>query len=229
MNTPASRHIWEPAKPIKPMRIAHELLWRDWVRGSLEQRHADAILYLRDLSTDFERLLSLWLESAPFAAFVLRCASEAERTLFINDLRLVLELLHNQCDKPAYTVPGQSHAPDPRWEQIVFFIFRNYSGPELSLRKVSTALHIPMRSARRLFKAETGKTFREYLLDIRIREAARLLTTSSEAVKAISAMVGYTDPSHFTRYFHEVIGCTPGEYRQKGRKLARSGATSASN
>lgn len=82
------------------LRIVHELLWSDWMHGSLEQQHADTILYLRDLSTDFERLLALWLESAPFTAFVPQCAAEAERTLFLNNLKLVLQLLRSQYEKP---------------------------------------------------------------------------------------------------------------------------------
>ncbi len=171
------------------MRVAHELLWRDWMAGSLEQQHADTILYLHDLSTNFERLLALWLESAPFVAFVPSCANEAERALFIGNLKLLLTLLHNSyATTPSYA--GISLGQQPRhsvWEQATRIVRERYSDPTLSLRAVSVALNISRRDLGMMFKAQTSRPFRQYLRDVRIQHAAELLTTSPEGVKAISA------------------------------------------
>jgi hypothetical protein len=51
------------------MRLVHELLWNDWIRGSLEQQHADILLYSLDVSTSIEHVLSRWIEKLPVLAF----------------------------------------------------------------------------------------------------------------------------------------------------------------
>lgn len=126
------------------------------------------------------------------------------------------------------TLPAQSQSLDPLWDQVVSFVSRNYSTPSLSLQTISAALHIPERTLGKLFQMQAGQTFKEYLRGIRIQEAAHLLVTSAEGVKTISTMTGYTDPSHFARYFHEATGCTPAEYRNQRSKLAQSAVNSAS-
>lgn len=199
------------------LRSSHKLAWRDWMLGSLEQQHADVYLYLRDLSTDFERLVSLWLECVPFTEFAPECATEAERSLFLSNLKIALQLLHNQLEKPFHVWACD---PDPLWGRLAAFIAKNYSQPGLSLDTVSAALNMPKRKLAAMFQSQTGHKFRTYLRDIRIEEAAKLLATSNEEIKAISILVGYTDQSHFARYFHQITGRTPVEYRRQKRKLA---------
>lgn len=65
----------------------------------------------------------------------------------------------------------------------------------------------------RTFKAITGKTPKQYALDIRIDRAKELLETSPCSAGLIADQLGFTSQSHFTRVFRDVVGVPPIEYR----------------
>jgi two-component system, response regulator YesN len=65
----------------------------------------------------------------------------------------------------------------------------------------------------RLFKKEIGINFVEYLLDIRILQAKRLLRESRFKFHEIAAMVGYNDYRYFSQVFKKSVGMTAGRYR----------------
>jgi len=62
-------------------------------------------------------------------------------------------------------------------------------------------------------RLEYGKSVIDVLHDIRISRAKHLLTETDEKVIAIATMVGYDDPSFFSRLFHRHVGCSPSQYR----------------
>lgn len=61
---------------------------------------------------------------------------------------------------------------------------------------------------------ETGKTFKQLLLEIRTSEAKKLLATSALKISAVAGNCGFFDQSHFTREFKRAINLTPGEFRK---------------
>jgi YesN/AraC family two-component response regulator len=69
----------------------------------------------------------------------------------------------------------------------------------------------------RLFKMETGKGFVQYLREVRMRQACKLLEESSMTNVEVAKQVGYWDEKHFRRTFKTDFGMTPGEYREKLR------------
>ena len=70
------------------------------------------------------------------------------------------------------------------------------------------------RTLKRRFKAATGLALIDYLQDLRIEEAKRLLESSTRSADAISAAVGYEDASFFRRLFRRRTGLTPLRYRR---------------
>jgi transcriptional regulator GlxA family with amidase domain len=73
---------------------------------------------------------------------------------------------------------------------------------------------IPERTLKRRFKNATGTTLIDYLQNLRIEEAKRLLETSQTSVDNISVAVSYEDPSFFRRLFKRRTGLTPSQYRR---------------
>jgi AraC-like DNA-binding protein len=62
-------------------------------------------------------------------------------------------------------------------------------------------------------RRETGKTFHQLLVDIRISEVKRLLATTELEVSAVAALCGFSDQSHLTRVLQHEINLTPGRFR----------------
>jgi transcriptional regulator GlxA family with amidase domain len=83
-----------------------------------------------------------------------------------------------------------------------------------ALRQAVELAGIPERTLKRRFKAATGITLIEYLQNLRIEEAKRLLETGQLPVDEISVAVSYEDPSFFRRLFKRSTGLTPSQYRR---------------
>ncbi len=71
-----------------------------------------------------------------------------------------------------------------------------------------------------IFKAVYGMTPKEYMDELRLKEAKRLLRETDEKVIDIAALVGYGGLSTFNRFFKDRIGITPLAYR-KQKKLKK--------
>ena len=66
-----------------------------------------------------------------------------------------------------------------------------------------------------LFKNETGKSFGNYLMDIRIKTAQALLTKTEYTYSQIAYSLAFCSQSHFTKTFHSRTGYTPKQYRME--------------
>jgi AraC-like DNA-binding protein len=69
----------------------------------------------------------------------------------------------------------------------------------------------------RKFKELTGYGFKNYIIQYRIGEARQLLRYTDKPVAKISDEVGYENPEHFIRIFHETQGISPLKYRKNSR------------
>lgn len=87
---------------------------------------------------------------------------------------------------------------------------------------------IPARTLKRRFKLATGSTLIDYLQNLRIEEAKRLLEAGTVAVDEISFAAGYDDPSFFRRLFKRRTGLNPSEYRRLFRPVAAAGQSAQS-
>jgi transcriptional regulator GlxA family with amidase domain len=74
--------------------------------------------------------------------------------------------------------------------------------------------NVPERTLKRRFKAATGLSLIDYVQNLRIEEAKRLLEKSSMAVDEVSAAAGYENSSFFRRLFRRRCGLHPSAYRQ---------------
>ena len=59
-----------------------------------------------------------------------------------------------------------------------------------------------------------GKSIQEYLMDLRMEEAKKLLTNTSRSITEIGYSCGFTDSPSFCRHFKKSVGCTPLQFRE---------------
>ena len=110
-------------------------------------------------------------------------------------------------------------------EQAAEFMEKNYSH-SISMEEVANHVRISEKHLCRLFRKHYGVPPREYLLDVRLNHAKRLLLQTDLRVKAISASVGYTSQLTFSEMFSRRFGLSPSEYRIRHRSES-SGPTAA--
>lgn len=103
--------------------------------------------------------------------------------------------------------------------EAIRYIHENYHKP-LDLAMVSNHVSLNYAYFSNLFKKNIGKGFAEYLRDVRLDKARRLLADTEHKIVEVAAMVGYESYKSFTRAFREVMGMQPTEYRERMRRTA---------
>jgi two-component system response regulator YesN len=93
------------------------------------------------------------------------------------------------------------------------YIDANYSDSELSLEQVSDHVGLSKSYFCSLFHKIEGTTFKLYLMDLRMRHARRLLSSTDKKIYEISCDVGYNDTAYFNRVFKRINGITPLQFR----------------
>ncbi|HMB01204.1 MAG TPA: PocR ligand-binding domain-containing protein [Spirochaetota bacterium] len=86
---------------------------------------------------------------------------------------------------------------------------------DINLEMFARRFDMKLSRFSRLFKEYMGKTFREYLLGIRLEEAKRLLVVTDQSVSDIAYNVGFGDSNHFSIIFKKKVGTPPRQFRQK--------------
>ncbi|MGB3933160.1 MAG: helix-turn-helix domain-containing protein [bacterium] len=88
---------------------------------------------------------------------------------------------------------------------------------QLTLEEVARQVHLSPYYFSRLFKEREGLTFIEYLTNLRLEEAKRLLLKTEDKIEAIARRVGYGEANYFSRLFKRKVGMSPSEYRKHCR------------
>ena len=97
-------------------------------------------------------------------------------------------------------------------------IENHYMTEEISLNTVAISVGMSPSYFSSIFSKEAGKTFVEYLTEVRIEKAKEFLMCSSMKTSEIGYEVGYKDPHYFSSIFKKVQGCSPKEYRARGKE-----------
>ncbi|MFC3747300.1 response regulator [Paenibacillus sp. GCM10012306] len=101
--------------------------------------------------------------------------------------------------------------------EAIRFIHESYHKP-LDLAMVSNHVSLNYAYFSNLFKKNIGKGFAEYLRDVRLDKARRLLAETDHKIVEVATMVGYESYKSFTRTFRDVMDMQPTEYRQLMRR-----------
>jgi AraC-like DNA-binding protein len=96
-----------------------------------------------------------------------------------------------------------------------------HSQEAIDLDRVAAEVALSPFHFLRVFSRVLGVTPHQYLVRSRLRQAARLLAESEQAVTDVALEVGYADLSNFVRSFHRAAGVSPGAFRQTARKGSR--------
>lgn len=90
---------------------------------------------------------------------------------------------------------------------------REHLSENLKVSAIAGGVGISQSQLLRLFRVEHGATVQQFIRDLRVNEARRLLTTTSMPLKEIAHKVGFTDPQHFNKVIRWNTGYSPTRLR----------------
>jgi AraC-like DNA-binding protein len=89
---------------------------------------------------------------------------------------------------------------------------KNISDAGFNVDELCENLGISHSQAYRKIKSAAGLSISEFIRNVRLRKAARLLVSNQYKVNEVAYMVGFSDPNYFTKCFTNLYGQTPREY-----------------
>ena len=95
------------------------------------------------------------------------------------------------------------------------FMLDNFSNPNLMLQDVAREVNMSNSRFSTVFSQQSGQTFTEYLIYLRLNKAKELLRTTDEKTSQIASEVGYNDSHYFSYIFKKNVGITPTDYRNQ--------------
>ncbi|MFD6440955.1 bifunctional transcriptional activator/DNA repair enzyme AdaA [Peribacillus sp. NPDC060186] len=110
--------------------------------------------------------------------------------------------------------PEGLNLPTEEWiEQITEWINQHYSEP-LTLNKLADISHGSPYHLQRLFKRVKGLSPTEYIQQLRLEKAIRMLESSEQPVTEIGLAAGFSSTPYFITLFKKKMGNTPSGYRK---------------
>lgn len=97
------------------------------------------------------------------------------------------------------------------------YINKNYMD-EIRLAMMADMAGMSPSAFSRFFKLHTGRNLIDYIIDIRLGYASRLLVDTPDSISKISFECGFNNLSNFNRIFKRKKGCSPSEFRENYRK-----------
>jgi YesN/AraC family two-component response regulator len=107
---------------------------------------------------------------------------------------------------------------DVLMERIMKAINKNISSPDFNVDKLTEDVGISRAQLHRKMKEMTGIPASEFIRNLRLDQAAKLLREHKVNVTQVAYAVGFSNQAHFSTVFHKHFGVSPSEYveRQNG-------------
>ena len=96
--------------------------------------------------------------------------------------------------------------------KVIRYIEQNYT-KTITKDELESISYMNINYLSRQFKARTGKSLHNYLVNYRLDKAVEFLREGKYSISDIAMMVGYDNFSYFSRLFKEKKGCSPKEYK----------------
>lgn len=154
--------------------------------------------------------------------FLSACMTELHRekrsafpggTLYGDSIATTMAVRLLTCYSSARVRSAQSKGKfDSRTLNLVVDYLKSNACEGISLTQLAALAHMSPHHFLRTFKASTGITPHQYLINHRVSLGKNLLYSSNFTIKQVAKMVGFCDAGHFSRHFKRLTGMSPGVY-----------------
>lgn len=199
-------------QPATVAQIMAELIEENRLEQSNYQKLA--ALYDRFLRTAGKMLAQAPIPEANLLEDLLLSAFRRPRPETIPELQERLEDLFRAMT--AIYARHNQQRPEILKTQLLRYLDDHYADRNLSLENLAEVFKLHPNYLSTYFKAHTGMNYVDYLAILRVKHAKDLLISApNQAIREISAQIGFFNEATFIRVFKRFEGITPGAYRQR--------------
>jgi AraC-like DNA-binding protein/uncharacterized RmlC-like cupin family protein len=105
-----------------------------------------------------------------------------------------------------------------RIRKVYQFVRKNFDR-QISLEEIASIANMTVPAFCRYFKKQSGKTFTQFVNEVRIVHACKLLSEKASSITEISFESGFNSFSHFNKSFKEITGKSPSDYRKELKQI----------
>ena len=118
-----------------------------------------------------------------------------------------------------YVAQRSNNQQNHQVKKITDYIYSNFD-KDISLEMASEYMYISQGHINKIMRKELNKSFKEFLDEVRIAEAKKLLTETLMSINEVGEKTGYLNANSFIRFFKKHTNVSPGEYRRKYSGIA---------
>jgi AraC-like DNA-binding protein len=214
-------HKWDGDELLqqagKPYRVITIQFAMDLFSGQLFQK--EQFIKIRKLLRDSCRGIRFQGKSFEEAMQIMVGLTEDKGFTNIIDFLHLLDLLSKSTESTFLASEGfspQAPCTENNRIQVAYgHIFKHFDNPELKIGDVADQLNMTDSAFSHFFKQYAFRNFTQFLIDVRIGHACKLLLNTDETVNQISFKSGFNNLANFNRLFRKYRACTPLEYRRR--------------
>ncbi|MBT8303556.1 MAG: helix-turn-helix domain-containing protein [Bacteroidia bacterium] len=105
-------------------------------------------------------------------------------------------------------------------DEVRAIVLKNISNEKFGVGDLSSQLGLSSSQTLRKVKAASGKSVNQYIRELRLEKAAKLIKKTDDSMAEIAYQVGFSSPSYFNKAFAKYYGIAPGEYKTKSISLS---------
>ena len=153
---------------------------------------------------------------AELAERIIRISKRDGMDYFLEMISILHDMANSRSQRllSTFTVDTDVFEDDDKMKLIYEYIQKKFSD-KITLDDVSNVANMTAVSFNRFIKKRTGKTFVNYLNDIRVGYAARWLVEKDLSISEIAFKSGFNNIANFNRIFKSIKNTTPSQYRDE--------------
>lgn len=124
-----------------------------------------------------------------------------------SQLQMAIDIFQKEIQKRAAV-------PEPAGVKSMKQFMKDHYRENLTLENIAASAFLSSGYASRIFKKQMNISIMDYLLQLRMDEAKKMLRETTLSIDEIASKTGYADSSYFTKVFRKAMGMTPSRYRQ---------------
>jgi AraC-like DNA-binding protein len=191
-----------------------------YINSSLVCEQLSLLIDVKEIQQFFieaERGIKIEGKKKELISTILAQMTEQRNLTLLGSFVNILDHLRDPSDavwlNAANPISTYSAQPPGRIPKLMEYIHQNFK-EQITLEKAASVAGLQLHAFCRFFKSLTNRTFSEFLNDVRIGFACKLLQESELSITQIALECGYVNISYFNRCFKKINDITPKEYRQ---------------